>query len=113
MSWKRAIIFVALHMLLPACRVGYYMGNLPPLPRLGVPPLKLHDAGNGFRNMPGGQGKLGSTAPCRQSHEPCSEWIEHEAEYGEKKEREMNNFDQLRSCGLVRWLSEQPGIHTL
>ncbi|CAJ1375363.1 unnamed protein product [Effrenium voratum] len=52
---------------LPALpKLGYYMGNLPPLPRLGVPPLKLHDAGNGFRNMPGGQGKLGSTImwPC-------------------------------------------------
>ena len=23
------------------------MGNIPPIPRLGVPPLKLHDAGNG------------------------------------------------------------------
>ncbi|CAE7748857.1 bglB [Symbiodinium sp. CCMP2456] len=46
--------------------LGHYMGNLPPIPRLGVPPLKLHDAGNGFRNMPGPQGKAGSTVmwPC-------------------------------------------------
>eukprot|EP00930_Biecheleria_cincta_P003769 TRINITY_DN10468_c0_g1_i1.p1 TRINITY_DN10468_c0_g1~~TRINITY_DN10468_c0_g1_i1.p1 ORF type:complete len:890 (+),score=136.93 TRINITY_DN10468_c0_g1_i1:86-2755(+) len=45
---------------------GYYMGNTPPIPRLGVPPLKLHDAGNGFRNMPEPQGKQGTTImwPC-------------------------------------------------
>ena len=43
------------------------MGNLPPIPRLGVPSLKLHDAGNGFRNMPGPQGKAGSTAGCLQA----------------------------------------------
>lgn len=52
---------------LPAIpKIGYYMGNTPPIPRLGVPPLKLHDAGNGFRNMPEPLGASGSTImwPC-------------------------------------------------
>jgi len=31
-------------------RRGFYMGNTPPLPRLGIPALKMHDAGAGFRN---------------------------------------------------------------
>ncbi|CAE8685001.1 unnamed protein product, partial [Polarella glacialis] len=42
------------------------MGNTPPIPRLGIPALKLHDAGNGFRNMPYPLGKVGTTImwPC-------------------------------------------------
>eukprot|EP00406_Dinophysis_acuminata_P081807 CAMPEP_0179246514 /NCGR_PEP_ID=MMETSP0797-20121207/19134_1 /TAXON_ID=47934 /ORGANISM="Dinophysis acuminata, Strain DAEP01" /LENGTH=900 /DNA_ID=CAMNT_0020954107 /DNA_START=1 /DNA_END=2703 /DNA_ORIENTATION=+ len=40
---------------------GYYMGNTAPIPHLGVPPLKLHDAGNGFRNMPWPLGVTGTT----------------------------------------------------
>ena len=28
---------------------GYYVGNTPPIARLGIPSLKMHDAGQGFR----------------------------------------------------------------
>ena len=55
------------HLALLTRELGTTWGNLPPIPRLGVPPLKLHDAGNGFRNMPGPQGKAGSTAGCLQA----------------------------------------------
>jgi len=37
------------------------MGNIAPIPRLGVGALKLHDAGNGFRNNPYPAGKSGTS----------------------------------------------------
>ena len=41
---------------------GYYVGNIPPIARLGVPPLNMQDNGNGFRTtdtrMVGGGGAL-------------------------------------------------------
>mmetsp|Transcript_77847 Transcript_77847/g.206637 ORF Transcript_77847/g.206637 Transcript_77847/m.206637 type:complete len:781 (-) Transcript_77847:109-2451(-) len=40
--------------LFPVLADGMYMGNAPGIARLGIPPLKLHDAGNGFRNNPMG-----------------------------------------------------------
>lgn len=40
---------------------GHYMGNVAPISRLGVPPLKLHDAGNGYRNNPWPSGTSGTS----------------------------------------------------
>lgn len=33
---------------------GYYVGNIPAIPRLGIPPLKMQDAGAGFRTTEAG-----------------------------------------------------------
>lgn len=48
--------------LFPILEDGMYMGNTPAIPRLGIPALKLHDAGNGFRNNPMGGVKAYGTS---------------------------------------------------
>jgi len=60
-GWKR-IPKIANFLPLDAIpKRGYYMGNTMPIPRLGFPALKYHDAGNGFRNSPWPGGVTGSS----------------------------------------------------
>mmetsp|Transcript_88318 Transcript_88318/g.189669 ORF Transcript_88318/g.189669 Transcript_88318/m.189669 type:complete len:890 (+) Transcript_88318:86-2755(+) len=61
-GWTAVPKWISTFLPLPALpKRGYYMGNTPEMPRLGIPALKEHDAGNGFRNMPGPIGKPDTT----------------------------------------------------
>eukprot|EP00444_Apocalathium_aciculiferum_P033030 CAMPEP_0183497482 /NCGR_PEP_ID=MMETSP0370-20130417/185471_1 /TAXON_ID=268820 /ORGANISM="Peridinium aciculiferum, Strain PAER-2" /LENGTH=259 /DNA_ID=CAMNT_0025690829 /DNA_START=49 /DNA_END=826 /DNA_ORIENTATION=- len=55
---------------------GYYMGNTVPVPRLGIPALKLADAGNGFRNNIPPLGVAGTSTCWPSALAMASSWDE-------------------------------------
>mmetsp|Transcript_42243 Transcript_42243/g.99187 ORF Transcript_42243/g.99187 Transcript_42243/m.99187 type:complete len:877 (+) Transcript_42243:56-2686(+) len=66
-GWDKAPELLAAMLPIPGIpKYAYYAGNTKPIPRLGVPSLKMHDAGQGYRNMPWPVGKEGTSVvwPC-------------------------------------------------